>query len=47
MKDILSKEQDTDVVESFIELQSAELVYQASIKVGSKLIQPTVLDYIR
>lgn len=47
MKDILSKDQDTDVVEAFIELQSAELVYQASIKVGSKLIQPTVLDYIR
>ena len=47
MKDVLSKDQDTDVVEAFIELQSAELVYQASIKVGSKLIQPTVLDYIR
>ena len=47
MKDILCKEQDTDVVDAFIKLQSAELVYQASIKVGSKLMQPTVLDYIR
>lgn len=47
MKEVLSLDQDTDVVEKFVELQSAELVYQASIQVGAKLIQPTILDYIR
>ena len=47
IKDVLSKTQDTDVVEKFIELKSAEMIYQASIQVGAKLIQPTILDYIR
>ena len=47
MKSILSQDQDTDVVEKFIELKSAEMIYQASIQVGAKLIQPTILDYIR
>ena len=47
IKSILSQDQDTDVVEKFIELQLAQLIYQASIQVGSKLIQPSILDYIR
>ena len=47
MKSILSQDQDTDVVEKFIELKSAEMIYQASIQVGAKLIQPSILDYIR
>ena len=40
LKAILSQDQDTDVVEKFIELKSAEMIYQASIQVGAKLIQP-------
>lgn len=47
IQDVLSKTQDTDVVEKFIELKSAEMIYQASIQVGAKLIQPTILDYMR
>ena len=47
LKAILSQDQDTDVVEKFIELKSAEMIYQASMQVGAKLIQPTILDYIR
>ena len=47
IQDVPSKTQDTDVVEKFIELKSAEMIYQASIQVGAKLIQPTILDYIR
>lgn len=47
LKAILSQDQDTDVVEKFIELKSAEMIYQASIQVGAKLIQPTILDYMR
>lgn len=46
MKEVLSLDQDVDQVEKFIELSTAELVYQASIKVGTKLIQPTLLDYL-
>ena len=47
LKAILSQDQDTDVVEKFIELKSAEMIYQASMQVGAKLIQPTILDYMR
>ncbi|MFR3567490.1 MAG: hypothetical protein ACLTUR_05790 [Paraclostridium sordellii] len=47
MKSVLSSEQDVDHVKKFIELKSAELVYNASVQVGAKLIQPTVLDYLR
>ncbi|MGL4802933.1 MAG: flagellar hook-associated protein FlgL [Cetobacterium sp.] len=47
MKGVLSLDQDVDQVEKFIELKSAEMVYQASIQVGAKLIQPTIMDYLR
>ena len=47
MKTVLSQDQDVDQVEKFIELKSAELIYQASIQVGAKLMQSTILDYIR
>ena len=36
MKGVLSLDQDVDQVEKFIELKSAEMVYQASIQVGAK-----------
>lgn len=47
MKGVLSMDQDVNQVEKFIELKSVELIYQASIQVGTKLIQPTILDYLR
>ncbi|WP_042275386.1 flagellar hook-associated protein FlgL [[Clostridium] dakarense] len=47
MKGVLSLNQDVNHVEKFIELKSAELVYNASIQVGAKLIQPSILDYLR
>lgn len=47
MKGVLSLEQDVDYVNKFIELKSAELIYNASIQVGAKLIQPSILDYLR
>ena len=47
MKGVLSLEQDVNYVDKFIELKSAEIVYNASIQVGAKLIQPSILDYLR
>lgn len=47
MKGVLSLEQDVNYVDKFIELKSAEMVYTASIQVGAKLIQPSILDYLR
>ena len=46
MKGVLSLDQDVDVVEKFMELKSSEMVYQASLQVGAKLIKPTILDYL-
>lgn len=47
MKGVLSLEQDVNYIDKFIELKSAEMVYNASIQVGAKLIQPSILDYLR
>lgn len=47
MKGVLSLNQDVDYVNKFIELKSAQMVYNASVQVGAKLIQPTLLDYLR
>lgn len=47
MKGVLSLEQDVDHVNKFIELKSAEMIYNASIQVGAKLIQPSIMDYLR
>lgn len=47
MKGILSLDQDVDYVNKFIDLKSAEMIYNSSIQVGAKLIQPSILDYLR
>ena len=47
MKGVYSLMQDVDVAEKLIELKSAEMMYTASLQVGAKLIQPTLLDYLR
>lgn len=39
--------QDVDVVEKYIELTTANYVYQSSMQVGAKILQPTLLDYLR
>ena len=43
----MSQIQDADFAEKFIELKTAELAYNASIQVGTKLFQSTILDFIR
>ena len=47
MTETLSSIKDTDISEKSIELKSAELAYMASLQVGTKLMQNTILDYIR
>lgn len=43
----MSQIQDADFAEKFIELKTAELAYNASVQVGTKLFQSTILDFIR
>lgn len=47
MKSSLSVTQDVNVTEKFIELKSAEMVYNASLQVSSKVFNTTILDYLR
>lgn len=47
MTKVLSVKQDTDYAEKLVEYITAEMIYQASLKVSSKLIQPTLMDFIR
>lgn len=47
MTETLSSIRDTDMSAKSIELKSAELAYMASLQVGTKLMQNTILDHIR
>ena len=47
MKGTFSNMQDVDYAEKYIELKSAEMVYTSCMQVGAKIIQPTILDYLR
>ena len=47
MTETLSMLNDVDIAQKAIELKSAELAYTASLQVGAKIMQNTILDYIR
>jgi flagellar hook-associated protein 3 FlgL len=42
-----AKTEDADVAETITKLKQDENVYQASLSVGAKIIQPSLLDYLR
>lgn len=47
LKGVYSDMQDVDWAEKYIELTSAQMVYNSSMQVGAEMIQPTLLDYLR
>lgn len=47
LKGVYSDMQDVDWAEKYIELTSAQMIYNSSMQVGAKMIQPTLLDYLR
>lgn len=47
LKDLLSKTRDTDVAETLMHLTSSEAVYRASLAVSARIIQPTLIDFLR
>lgn len=47
MKSLYSGMQDVDFTEKYIELKSAEMLYTSCMQVGARMIQPTLLDYLR
>lgn len=47
LEDLSGKTEDADMAETIIRLKTQENVYQASLSSGAKIIQPSLLDYIR
>ena len=47
LEDLRSKAEDTDFAEAVSKFAIQETVYNASLQVGSKAIQPSLLDYLR
>ena len=47
MTELLSKSEDIDIAEKMMEFSMMSTVYQASLSTGAKILQPSLLDYIR
>lgn len=47
MTEMLSKVQDIDYSKVTLEFKSLESIYRASLSVGAKVIQPTLVDFIK
>lgn len=45
--ELMSKNEDVDFSEAYIKMSSMETIYQASLNASSKILQPTLLDFIR
>ena len=45
-EDLLSKNEDADIVDTVIKLNSQETIYNASLSAASKLVKNTLLDFI-
>ncbi|MEN1760806.1 flagellar hook-associated protein FlgL [Anoxynatronum sibiricum] len=46
-KDLMSKIEDADMSQVVIELMNEENVYRSALAVGARIIQPTLLDFLR
>ncbi|WP_394234935.1 flagellar hook-associated protein FlgL [Niallia oryzisoli] len=46
-KETVSENEDIDLEKVYIDLTIAQSLHQASLAVGAKLIQPTLMDYLR
>lgn len=47
LKEGLSNRQDVDVPEKYMEFQNQMLAYKATMSMGTKIMQTTILDYVR
>lgn len=46
-QEVFAKTVSTDITEAIVELNMLELVHRIGLNVGARLLQPTLLDYIR
>jgi len=47
MQDILSRNQDVDIAETVTELRTLEVAHRSALGVTARIIQPTLLDFLR
>lgn len=47
LKDTLSSNQDVDVAQKYMEYQNQMTAYRATMAMGTKIMQTTILDYLR
>ncbi|WP_082588238.1 flagellar hook-associated protein FlgL [Paenibacillus sp. Soil724D2] len=47
LTDLSSKTEDADMAETITKLKTDENVYQASLSTGAKIIQPSLIDFLR
>ncbi|MGO2084131.1 flagellar hook-associated protein FlgL [Vagococcus sp.] len=46
IKQVLSEKQDVDVAEKYMEFANEMVAYQASLSMGTKIMQTSILDYV-
>lgn len=47
MTELLSKTEDIDIAEKVMEYKVMESIYTASLQTGAKILQPSILDFLR
>ena len=47
VSDLLSKTEDADMAKTMIAFSQAQAVYQSALQAGAKVIQPSLLDFLR
>jgi len=47
MTEILSANEDIDLVEKTMEYATMQTIYMASLQTSAKVLQPSLIDYLR
>lgn len=47
LKKLLTDREDVDIAEAYMEFSTMSVVYQASLNTGARILQPSLLDYLR
>ena len=47
VQSLLSKTEDADMAKTMVDFSPKQTVYQAALQAGAKIIQPTLLDFLR
>lgn len=45
--ELLSKTEDADMAKTYVDFSTQQAVYQAALKAGSQVVQPSLLDFLR